>query len=177
MDRPAQADETRARLPGAALGVMRRAKNTPTDALTVLNTMRLLQVLLAAALCALGSTAGAVCNDAAGCPYPLPTVTASVESATPPAQVAQLPGEGVTALAPADSATAPARVAATMADGRPAGALVMRPEAVRAGARAAAEPSRAEPRSAGGPETSSVWLMLFAGFAFAGFVIAKRSRS
>ena len=44
------------------------------------------------------------------------------------------------------------------------------------GARAAkAERGRADPGPAGS-EPSSVWLMLFAGLAFAGFVVAKRIR-
>jgi hypothetical protein len=166
MRRPAHADKISKRPRGLARGVMRAAKNTPTDALTVAETMRLLLVLLAAALAAPGAPARAACSPPADCTGPDVVATASARAG---AQLAQ-PGEVVTALAPGDPATAAARV--SLSDAAPAGGLAMRPDAVRA---AAAE-QRAEPRSPAGSEPSSAWLMLFAGLAFAGFVVAKRSR-
>jgi hypothetical protein len=125
--------------------------------------MRLLPILLWAVLSFVAFTARAACDEAVGCPEPAQI------------QVAELPGNVVPALAPHEVATAPARVAA-VSDTPPGGALVMRPDAVRPGARASqAERGRADPGPAGS-EPSSVWLMLFAGVAFAGFVIAKRIR-
>jgi hypothetical protein len=179
MGRPAQADEISEGRRGVASGVMRRANNTPTDALTVLETMRLLPVLLAATLGAFGPAAGAACNDPTGCAEP-GSAMASVEPAAAVAsaslRLTQIPSEVATPIASTDPVAATARVAA-LSDGRPTGALVMRPETVRAGARASTgERGRAEQRSPGGSEPSSVWLMLFAGLAFAGFVVAKRSR-
>jgi hypothetical protein len=176
MRRPAHADEISGRHRGVARGVMRRAKNTPTDALTALESMRLLPILFAAALGPFGTAVGADCNDPAGCPVAGSAMTAGPGPAV--AHATPIPSDvEVTALAPADQAAATARVAATLADGRTAGALVMRPETVRAGVRASAgDRGRVEQRSPGGSEPSSAWLMLLAGVAFAGFVITKRSR-
>jgi hypothetical protein len=176
--RPAHADEISVGRRGVASGVMRRAKNTPIDALNALKTMRLLPVMLAATLGAFGPAVGAACNEPTGCAEPV-SVVASVEPAAASAfaQLAQIPGDVATPIASSDPTAATARVAA-LSDGRPTSALVMRPETVRAGARASTgERGRAEQRSPGGSEPSSVWLMLFAGLAFAGFVVAKRSRS
>ena len=147
---------------------MRGAKNTPT--LTLLETMRVLLMLLVAALAAATSPARAGCNEPAGCREAVPAVAASADPVyAPPVLVAQLPGEVVPAVAPA-AAGAPARVAANLSDARP--------EAVRAAGErgAAGEQARAESRPPAGSESSSVWLMLFAGLAFAGFVVVKRSR-
>ena len=167
MRRPAHgyADEISGRPSRAARGVMREAKNTPTVALTVVETMRLLFLLVAATLSALPFPAAVACEGEA-CTEATPTATSGSvpPSAQAPAavQIAQLPGQVVPA---------------TLSEGRPAGALVMRPETVRAGARPSpGEQVRSEPPPASGSEPSSVWLMLFAGFAFAGFVVAKRSR-
>jgi hypothetical protein len=139
--------------------------------------MRLLPILVAATLGAFAQAAGAACSEPSGCPGS--AVAPGVEpAAASTLQVAQIPGEVVTALGPGDPVAATARVAASVSDGRPAGALMMRSEPVRAGARASAgERGRAEQRPSGASEPSSVWLMLFAGLAFAGFVVAKRSRS
>jgi hypothetical protein len=175
MGRPAHADEISAGWRRVASRVMRSAKNTPTDTLTVLEIMRLLPILVAAMLGASAQAAGAACSEPSGCPG---SAAAGVEpAAASTLQVAQIPGEVVTALGPGEPVAATARVAAKVSDGRPAGALMMRSEPVRAGARASAgERGGAEQRSSGGSEPSSVWLMLFAGLAFAGFVVAKRSR-
>ncbi len=136
--------------------------------------MRVFLMLLIAALAAVASTARAGCNQPAGCQEALPALAASAEPAAgAPVLVAQLPGEVMPAVAPA-TAGAPARVVANLSDGRPGNAMVARPEAVRAAR--PDERTRAEPRPAAGSEPSSVWLMLFAGLAFAGFVVAKRSR-
>src|SRR5690348_12147112 len=130
--------------------------------------MRYLQVLICAVSSFVACAAWPACNDADGCPDPGAVMAASTELAkTSPMQVAELP-----------AATAPARVATAVSDGRPAGALVMRSEAMRGGAPARSPKAgggRADPTSAGS-EPSSVWLMLFAGLAFAGFVVAKRIR-
>jgi hypothetical protein len=156
---------------------MRGAKNTPTIALTVLETMHLRSLLIAAALAALSFPAWAACEAPEGCPDSAPVLVASAEPAAAAAvQIAQLPAEVVPALAPGDAGTATARVSASLSEGRPA-SLVMRPEAASAGARASAGERGAEQRSAPGSEPSSAWLMVFAGLAFAGFVVAKRSKS
>lgn len=178
MRRPAHAhaDETSGPQPGVGLGVMRGAKNTPTVALTVVETMPIRSYLLAAMLAALSCPAWAACEASDGCPDTVPALMASAEPAAAAAvQIAQIPAEVVPALAPGDAGTAPERVAATLSDARP-GSLVMRPEPSRPVARSPANERRAEQRSAPGSESSSVWLMLFAGLAFAGFVVAKRSR-
>jgi hypothetical protein len=121
-------------------------------------------------MCAVSSfvacAAWPACNDADGCPDPGAVIAASSGELAKgsPMQVAELP------------ATAPARVATAVSDGRPGGALVMRSDAVRGGAAGRspkAASGRADP-APGGSEPSSVWLMLFAGLAFAGFVVAKR---
>ncbi len=136
--------------------------------------MRVLLLLSIAALVGAVSTARAGCNEPAGCQEAVPALAASAEAAAgAPVLVAQLPGDVVPAVAPA-AASAPARVVATLSDGRPGSAMVARPEPVRAAR--AEDRTRAEPRPAAGSEPSSIWLMLFAGLAFAGFVVAKRSR-
>ncbi|HZR68024.1 MAG TPA: PEP-CTERM sorting domain-containing protein [Burkholderiales bacterium] len=138
--------------------------------------MHLRSFLIAAALAALSFPAWAACEAPDGCPDSAPMLVASAEPVAAALQIAQLPAEVVPALAPGEAGTAPARVSATLSEGRPA-SLVIRPEAGRTGARASAGERGAEQRSAPGSEPSSVWLMLFAGLAFAGFVVAKRSKS
>jgi hypothetical protein len=128
--------------------------------------MRVLRILIWAVLTLAVCAARAACNDADGCPDPGPVIAANAELAkNSPVRVAELP-----------AAAAPARVASAVSDGRPAGALVMRADPPGGGARAVkADRGRADPGS-GGSEPSSVWLMLFSGLAFAGFVVAKRIR-
>jgi hypothetical protein len=143
---------------------MRRAKNTATVALTVSENMRLLFLLVAAMVSALSFPAAAAC-EREGCTEAAPTATSGTvppSAQAPAVQIAELPGQVVPA---------------TLSDGRPAGALVMRPETVRSGARPSpGEHVRSEPPPASGSEPAPVWLMLFAGLAFAGVVVAKRSR-
>jgi len=129
--------------------------------------MRVFRILIWALLSLAVGAARAACNDADGCPDPGAVIAASAElPKAQPVQMAELP--------PA----APARVATAISDGRPAGALVMRSDSARGGAPVRSESTdrgRADSGTAGS-EPSSVWLMLFAGLAFAGFVVAKRSR-
>jgi hypothetical protein len=173
MCRPAQADETRARAFRLPLGVTRTPKNTPSDMSILRKTMRVSRVLIWVVLSLAACAARAACNDAEGCPEPGALIAASAElSKGVPLQVAELPGSVVSAMGQrTEAGSASARVATAVSDGRPA--LVMRSEPARSGAR----PGKAERgRAEQGSEPSSVWLMLFAGLAFVGFVIAKRIR-
>jgi hypothetical protein len=135
--------------------------------------MRVFPMLLIAALTASASAARAGCNEPARCPDAAAAAASAEPASAPPVLVAELPGEVVPAVAPGPGSAA-ARVVANLSDGRPGNAMVARPETGRAAR--ADERTRAEPRPAAGSESSSVWLMLFAGLAFAGFVVAKRSR-
>jgi hypothetical protein len=175
MRRPAHADETRNAARRAALAVTLHTKNTPTGSLTARKHMRVLPIILWAALGFVACGARAACIEAAGCADAAPIVVAAAEAAgSAPIQVAEVPVSGVPALAASDGAS-PARVAA-VSGARPGGTLVMRSEGTRTTARTsgAERSSRPEPNS--GAERSSVWMMLLAGLAFAGFVIAKRTR-
>jgi hypothetical protein len=136
--------------------------------------MRLLPILLPAVLSLVTCAAGAACNGSDGCPDSATVIPASAELAkAAPIQVAELPAGVVSALAPREGAAAPARVASAVTEGRAAGNLVMRSDDGRSAARATkTERGRTEQ---GAPEPS-VWLMVLAGLAFAGFIVAKRSR-
>jgi hypothetical protein len=176
MRRPAHADETRNRARPVALAVTRGPKNTPSDTLTAPRTMRLLPIVLWAGLGFVPCATYAACNEAGGCADSVQAVaTGPATAADSPLQLAEMQGGVTPVLGSHDVATGPGHVA-SVSDARPTSALVMRSDGARTGARAAkGERSRAEAAPAGS-ESSSVWLMLFAGLAFAGFVIAKRTR-
>jgi hypothetical protein len=132
---------------------MRAPENTPTGALTIRIAVRVLLIIVWAVSSFAACAAHAACSEADGCPDPGAVVPASAEPAkSPQVQVAER--------------RAPAQVASVVSDGRPAGALDS----------AAVRPVRAERRPAEQGSAPEPWLMLLAGLAFAGFVVAKRSR-
>jgi hypothetical protein len=132
-------------------------------------------VFCAALITAAGPTASGTCNDnGASCSEQsgfTPAVgVEQVASSAQPIQLAELQGS----LAPKPAGNKDMKIGN---EARPAGAVVLRTQDSR-NSGSAVRPSRTERNRAEAtllPEPS-VWIMLLAGLAFAGFVVVKRSK-